>query len=493
MHSTFCKMKPFTEEEILEILDEIDPNVSDLEDDHEACEANNEELMGELHPDDEIIIDYVLHNSSSVLLDNVSLLNVQNFDDIVIDEDLELEGDILSEQILVLTSKAEIKWKRRKFNGSGFHFEPDFQQVLNILEPYQYFEQFFPDELFEKTTFYTNLYAVQNKVSGFKPAQSWEMKMLIGLQIAMGCMRLDRKTTFWDPTLSIELFKNTMSLKRFRQLRLNLHFIDNLMIPPDCNDKFFKIRPLIETIRKRCQEEPVEEDVCIDEQIIPFKGKLSCKIYQKGKPNPWGIKNYVLCGKSGFPYEFELYQGKNTNLDENLVRTVGFSSAIVLHLCKRLTKSGHNLYFDNFFNSYNLLEILSQRNINAAGTARVNRFGRTTFVSDKDLLKQGRGSSDCLVSTDGKICIVKWLDNKPIYLASNFVAIGEQDVAKRFCKKTKKTIEVKRPKIVKEHNESMGGVDLLDQLISYYRIFLKSSKWTLRITSHFIDFALVSS
>ncbi|XP_049308076.1 piggyBac transposable element-derived protein 3-like [Bactrocera dorsalis] len=309
----------------------------------------------------------------------------------------------------------------------------------------------------------------------------------------MGCMRLGRMTTFWNTILSIELFKNTMSLKRFRQLRLNLHFIDNLLIPPNCNDKFFKIRPLIETIRKRCQEEPVEEDVCIDEQIIPFKGKLSCKIYQEGKPNPWGIKNYVLCGKSGFPYEFELYQGKNTNLDENLVRTVDFSSAIVLHLCKRLTKSGHNLYFDNFFNSYNLLEILSQRNINAAGTARVNRFGRTTFVSDKDLLKQGRGSSGCLVSTDGKICIVKWLDNKPIYLASNFVAIGEQDVAKRFCKMTKETIEVKRPKIMKEYNESKGGVDLLDQLISYYRIFLKPSKWILRITSHFIDFALVSS
>lgn len=39
----------------------------------------------------------------------------------------------------------------------------------------------------------------------------------------------------------------------------------------------------------------------------------------------------------------------------------------------------------------------------------------------------------------------------------------------------------------------MGGVDLLDQLISYYRSFIKSKKWTLRIISHFFDFAVCAA
>lgn len=43
------------------------------------------------------------------------------------------------------------------------------------------------------------------------------------------------------------------------------------------------------------------------------------------------------------------------------------------------------------------------------------------------------------------------------------------------------------------YNESMGGVDLLDQLIGYYRIFIKSRKWPLRITTHFLDFACSAS
>jgi hypothetical protein len=39
----------------------------------------------------------------------------------------------------------------------------------------------------------------------------------------------------------------------------------------------------------------------------------------------------------------------------------------------------------------------------------------------------------------------------------------------------------------------MGGIDLLDQLISYYRVFIKSKKWTLRVIFHFMDFAVAAS
>jgi hypothetical protein len=39
----------------------------------------------------------------------------------------------------------------------------------------------------------------------------------------------------------------------------------------------------------------------------------------------------------------------------------------------------------------------------------------------------------------------------------------------------------------------MGGIDLLDQLISYYRVFIKSKKWPLRVIFHFMDFAVAAS
>jgi hypothetical protein len=36
----------------------------------------------------------------------------------------------------------------------------------------------------------------------------------------------------------------------------------------------------------------------------------------------------------------------------------------------------------------------------------------------------------------------------------------------------------------------MGGVDLLDQYMAYYRIFIKSKKWNSRIIFHFVDLTI---
>ena len=52
---------------------------------------------------------------------------------------------------------------------------------------------------------------------------------------------------------------------------------------------------------------------------------------------------------------------------------------------------------------------------------------------------------------------------------------------------------INQPQVVTMYNNGMGGVDLLDQLISYYRIFIKSKKWTLRVIFHFVDVAVCAS
>lgn len=35
------------------------------------------------------------------------------------------------------------------------------------------------------------------------------------------------------------------------------------------------------------------------------------------KPHKWGYLNYVLCGASGFIYDFEIFGGKHHGLPEN--------------------------------------------------------------------------------------------------------------------------------------------------------------------------------
>lgn len=107
--------------------------------------------------------------------------------------------------------------------------------------------------------------------------------------------------------------------------------------------------------------------------------------------------------------------------------------------------------------------------------------------------KKPRGFAQEVTSYDEDVTVVKWLDNKITHLASNFVGIGEKDIVRRWCKKDKQFIEVERPEVVKKYNHAMGGVDLLDQLMSYYRTFIKSKKWTLRMIFHASDLAVVQA
>lgn len=393
-----------------------------------------------------------------------------------------------------LTKKSDIKWVHQSGTSPVSVFNnTSVIEDTEVLIPLNYFKKYVPEEVFSLMSEMTNIYALQKNKSNFKPTNSLEIKILIGLHIYTGVLKFARLRMYWNCKLKVYVFLESMSRDRFFELRSNLHLVNNLEIPNNNKDKFIKVRPLYDSIRKRCNELQLEEELCVDEAIIPFTGQLSVKQYMKGKPDPWGIKVFMLNGKSGLVYDFILYQGKDTEINENLLKSFGFSSSVVLHLSKRLKGVlGLKLYFDNFFNSYHLLQALKQINIHAAGTARVNRFGKAPLLPDKEAMRLDRGSSIEVTSTDG-ITLLKWVDNKSVVLASNFVGSGEIDQVERWDKSNKQYICIDRPEIVRRYNHSMGGVDLFDQLISYYRIFIRSRKWTLRAIFHAIDFAIVQS
>ena len=64
---------------------------------------------------------------------------------------------------------------------------------------------------------------------------------------------------------------------------------------------------------------------------------------------------------------------------------------------------------------------------------------------------------------------------------------------RRWSKQEKKYVQVKQPNVIKEYNSKMGGVDLADRMISYYRMGSRTKKWTIRIFLHFVDVALANS
>lgn len=59
-------------------------------------------------------------------------------------------------------------------------------------------------------------------------------------------------------------------------------------------------------------------------------------------------------------------------------------------------------------------------------------------------------------------------------MGSNFVASGTPSIVRRWDKTTNEYTEVEIPELIKVYNTNMGGVDKLDQMLSYYRVFIKS-------------------
>ena len=80
-----------------------------------------------------------------------------------------------------------------------------------------------------------------------------------------------------------------------------------------------------------------------------------------------------------------------------------------------------------------------------------------------------------------------------VNVVSNKCAVLPPHPVKRYSSQKKKHIELQCPALVKAYNESMGGVDRCDMMLSFYRITMKSRKWYKRLLFHLIDLCCINA
>lgn len=236
------------------------------------------------------------------------------------------------------------------------------------------------------------------------------------------------------------------------------------------------------------------DNLSIDEQMVPYFGRHSCKMYIKGKPIRFGYKVWCLCSSEGYLYYFLPYSGCSDNYN----KTVGLGADVVLRLLECVEHpTRHAIYFDNFFTSYLLMLILTERKVAATGTVRSNRVGGAKLKTGKELPK---GQYHCQLDDSNKIMFCRWQDNKEVTIATNFDQIEPTHPVKRWRKgvqgKNKGEgphVTVQQPNVLYNYNKNMGGVDLHDNAALNYRINIRSKKWYWPLWTNALNPAVVNA
>ena len=352
-------------------------------------------------------------------------------------------------------------------------------------DPFEIYELFFTPEMVDYITEQTNLYANRDKNDPNFKICSDEMRNFLGLILVSGYYKLPYENDYWSTkrSLGAPIFPKTMCRDRFKRIKRYFHVDDNAELG---NSKVAKVETLFNMLREQCQQFGVfDEFLSVDESMIPYKGLHSARQFMRSKPVRFGLKMWMLCGSTGYPYNFEIYTGKEANRKEPLGEYV---------VNKMLTAVSdvecHVLFFDNFFTSHRLIANLATKGIRACGTVRENRTDRCPLKPSKLIQKEERGSYD--YRCDGNVLCVKWNDNRPVTIASNYYGVTPLHKAERYVKGEGRK-RITQPDAIYKYNKGMGGVDVCDRKLSSYRPRLRTRKWWWNLFAHALNMSVVAA
>ena len=93
------------------------------------------------------------------------------------------------------------------------------------------------------------------------------------------------------------------------------------------------------------------------------------------------------------------------------------------------------------------------------------------------MAKKPHGTMDYRCDSFNKTVVTRWNGNSVVTLASNCQAVDPVGKAKRYSSKERKITGVDESYVIRYYNQNMGGVDCMEQNISFHRIPVRGKKW----------------
>ena len=161
------------------------------------------------------------------------------------------------------------------------------------------------------------------------------------------------------------------------------------------------------------------------------------------------------------------------------------TSQAVLSLADNLLDQGYCITTDNFYTSPELADYLISHKTDIYGTMRVHRK-EVPSEMQKAKLKKG----EIIAFQRGKVMVMKWRDKKDICLLSTV----HNPEKVRTDKIGKDGNNIVKPKVVVDYNDTMGGVDRLDQHLHDYPVTRKrGKKYYKKIFFHLLDISIYNA
>ncbi|CAF1645190.1 unnamed protein product [Adineta ricciae] len=137
---------------------------------------------------------------------------------------------------------------------------------------------------------------------------------------------------------------------------------------------------------------------------------------------------------------------------------------------------------DSYYSSPQLFLQLVKRNTDAVGTVRCNRKSLPSDFKTAKLRKNER-----IARYYNKLMALKWHDKKYVHMLSTYYKNDTTIIQKH-------QIQIEKRTCIHEYNDTMGGVDMTDQLTAAYSIPRKRlKKYYKKIFMVLLDFAILNS
>lgn len=328
-----------------------------------------------------------------------------------------------------------------------------------------------------------NTYSQYNESHPETPPKTWkavtmsEMYAFIGVLIMTGSNRSNGETVtdLWSVE-NCPLYRAAMGINRFHDILRFIRFDDsNTRRLRLQSDKSAPISDLWNMMNMNLEHyyKP-SENLTVDEQLFPYRGRTRFTQYIPSKPAKYGIKVWWVCdSKNSYPLHGQIYTGQRAT-----GREVNQGERVVKDLVSRFHGSGRNITMDNFFTTANLLEHLLSLNLTAVGTVRKNkRFVPREMLPHKD---REEGSSLFGFTDTTTICSYVPKKRKAVILMSTLHddnAIGESG----------------KPEMIEFYNQTKGGVDVMDQMLGEYTCQRSSKRWPLSFFFNIIDLTALAA